>query len=161
MGRIAPFKSVILGHSRWSCTPQYSEATYDSRQRMSRSKTTPPREPKGECRPSVQRQRVQHRYSQQSHRIIQIHPPLTLSSPQSTLSPPLHVKDLRVSVHTRHETQSDGSSYCLGHLPLVDGTKTSVPVVLDPAHLTHIFRHHGKVLRESESAIQNPQGSRG
>lgn len=63
-----------------------------------------------------------------------------------TRSPPFKVKDFRVSMHTRHEAQANGSPHSLCHLSLVDRTQTSVFVVLDSSHLGHIFRHHGKVL---------------
>jgi hypothetical protein len=52
-------------------------------------------------------------------------------------------------VYTGHQTQTNGSPYGFGNLPLVLGPQTRVIGVLDAAHLGHEFRHHGEVLRAS------------
>jgi hypothetical protein len=55
----------------------------------------------------------------------------------------------RVPVHTGHQAQTNGSPYGFGNLPLVLWPQTCVIGVLYPAHLGHVFRHHGEVLHLS------------
>lgn len=59
------------------------------------------------------------------------------------------LQDLRMPVHTRHQTKANCSSDGFGHLPLVHRSQSCVLGMLDPAHLGHKLRHHGEILAAS------------
>jgi len=51
-----------------------------------------------------------------------------------------------VTVHARHQAQSDGPPHRLRHTPLVHRTQARVGVVPDAAHIRHVFAHDAKIL---------------
>lgn len=58
----------------------------------------------------------------------------------------LGLQNLRVPIDTGHQSSTDGSSNCLGHLPLVDRPQSGLAIVLDPSHLGDIFGHDAEIL---------------
>lgn len=55
-------------------------------------------------------------------------------------------EDLRMSVHTRDQSQTDSPPDGLGHLALVAWSQACVVAVLDLAHFRHVLGHDAEVL---------------
>jgi hypothetical protein len=63
-------------------------------------------------------------------------------------------KNLRMPVHTGHETDPNGTANGLCDLALVDRSQPSDFAVFYPAHLGDVFRHDGEVLAPVRLAVK-------
>jgi hypothetical protein len=70
----------------------------------------------------------------------------------STLSA-ASLQDQRMPVHTGHEPKANCPPYGLCNFALVDGSEAGLARVLYPAHLGHVFGHHGEVLRAVSACV--------
>ena len=70
------------------------------------------------------------------------------SSEQLSLLLHLNPQDLGMPMHARHQANANRSANSLRHSPLVSRSQASLPAVLDPTHIGHVFGHHTEVLAE-------------